>query len=66
MESVGKIKVPMLIQYKHRKRQNFVLLLAKPNRDPSPVFLPGESQGQRSLVGCRLWGRTELDMTEET
>ena len=31
---------------------------------PTPVFLPGESQGQRSLVGCRLWGRTELDMTE--
>ena len=24
-------------------------------------FLPGESQGQGSLVGCRLWGRTELD-----
>ena len=33
---------------------------------PTPVFLPGESQGQRSLVGCRLWGRTELDMTEAT
>ena len=32
---------------------------------PIPVFLPGESQGQGSLVGCRLWGRTELDMTEE-
>ena len=32
---------------------------------PSPVFLPGESQGQRSLVGCHLWGRTESDMTEE-
>ena len=31
---------------------------------PTPVFLPGESHGQRSLVGCRLWGRTELDMTE--
>ena len=30
------------------------------------VFLPGESQGQRSLVGCRLWGCTELDMTEAT
>ena len=28
---------------------------------PTPVFLPGESQGQRSLVGCHLWGRTELD-----
>ena len=26
---------------------------------PTPVFLPGESQGRRSLVGCRLWGRTE-------
>ena len=24
---------------------------------PAPVFLPGESQGQGSLVGCRLWGR---------
>ena len=24
---------------------------------PTPVFLPGESQGQRSLVGCRLWSR---------
>ena len=26
---------------------------------PIPVFLPGESQGWGSLVGCRLWGRTE-------
>ena len=33
---------------------------------PTPVFLPGESQGPGSLVGCRLWGRTELDMTEVT
>ena len=33
---------------------------------PTPVFLPGESQGRRSLVGCRLWGRTESDMTEAT
>ena len=32
----------------------------------TPVFLPGESQGRRSLVGCRLWGRTESDMTEVT
>ena len=30
---------------------------------PTPVFLPGESQGQ---VGCRLWGHTELDTTEAT
>ena len=33
---------------------------------PTPVFLPGESQGRGSLVGCRLWGRTELDTTEAT
>ena len=33
---------------------------------PTPEFLPGESQGQGSLVGCRLWGRTESDMTEAT
>ena len=33
---------------------------------PTPVFLPGESQGWGSLVGCRLWGRTESDMTEVT
>ena len=33
---------------------------------PTPVFLPGESQGWGSLVGCRLWGRTESDTTEAT
>ena len=33
---------------------------------PTPVFLPRESQGRRSLVGCRLWGHTESDMTEVT
>ena len=33
---------------------------------PTPVFLPGESQGQQSLVGCLLWGRTELDMIDAT
>ena len=33
---------------------------------PTPVFLPGESQGQGSLLGCRLWGRTELDTTDVT
>ena len=33
---------------------------------PTPVFLLGETQGRGSLVGCRLWGRTESDMTEVT
>ena len=28
------------------------------------MFLPGESQGQGSLVGCHQWGHTESDTTE--
>ena len=30
----------------------------------TPIFLPGESQGRGSLVGCHLWGCTELDTSE--
>ena len=30
----------------------------------TPVLLPGKSHGQRSLVGCSLWGREESDRTE--
>jgi len=33
---------------------------------PTPVFLPGEIYGQRSLVGYSPWGRKESDMTEAT
>ena len=33
---------------------------------PTPVFLPGEPQGQGSMVGCCLWDRTKSDMTEVT
>ena len=32
---------------------------------PTPVFLPGESHGQRDLVGYSPWGRKELGMTEQ-
>ena len=32
----------------------------------TPLFLPIESQGHRSLMGCRLWGHTESDTTEVT
>ena len=45
----------------------FWLMLAWRRKwQPTPVFLPGESQGWGSLVGCRLWGRTEADTTEAT
>ena len=33
---------------------------------PTPTFLPGESHGQRSLVGYSPWGRKESDTTERT
>ena len=33
---------------------------------PTLVFLPGESHGQRSLVGYSPWGQEELDRTEAT
>ena len=33
---------------------------------PTPVFLPGESHGRRSLVGHGPWGHREFDMTEVT
>ena len=32
---------------------------------PTPVFLPGESHGQRNLAGCGPWRRKESDMTEQ-
>ena len=35
-------------------------------RQPTPVFLPGESHGQRNLVGCSPQGHTELDTIEAT
>ena len=37
-----------------------------PLEESTPVFLPGESRGQRSLVGYGSWGRKELDTTEAT
>ena len=33
---------------------------------PTPVFLPGEFRGQRSLVGYSQWGHKESDTTEVT
>ena len=41
-------------------------MLSRRQWQPTPVFLPGEFQGRWNLVGCHLWGRTELDMTEAT
>ena len=53
------------------KSSHFNLLMPKDHSQrrqwhPTPVLLPGESQGRGSLVGCRLWGCTESDTTEAT
>ena len=32
---------------------------------PTPVFLPGESHGQRSLAGCSPWGHKETQLTAQ-
>ena len=63
LQSVGSLKVShnwatslSLFTFMHWRRK----------WQPTPVFLPGESQGWRSLVGCRLWGHTESDTIEGT
>ena len=42
----------------------FTLMHSRRKWHPTPVFLPGESQGLQSLAGCSPWGRWELDTTE--
>ena len=63
LQSMGSIRVGhdwatslSLFTFTHRRRK----------WQPTPVFLPGESQGWGSLLGCCLWGHTESDMTEAT
>ena len=52
----------------HCNRSQMTTLEISPRKkwQPTPVFLPRESQGRGSLVGCRLWGCTESDTTEAT
>ena len=57
LQSMGSLGVSLLL---------FTFMHWRRKWQPAPVFLPGESQGQRSLLGCRLWGRTESDTTEAT
>ena len=63
LQSMGSLRVQhnwvtslSLFTFVHRRRK----------WQPTPVFLPGKSQGRGSLVGCRLWGRRESDTTEVT
>ena len=49
-----------------RRNRGVLAYLGRRKWQPTQVFLPRESCGQRSLVGCCPWGRTELDTTEAT
>ena len=64
MEEPGRLQSTGSLQVRHDF--TFTFLHWRRKWQPIPVFSPGESQGQGSLVGCRLWGRTESDMTEVT
>ena len=59
LQSMGSLKVGL-------SDFTFTFMHWKRKWQSTPVFLPGESQGRGSLVGCRLWGRTESDTTEVT
>ena len=52
--------------YTHTHLELIYIVVWRRKWQPTPVFLPGESQGWQGLVGCRLWGHTESDMTEVT
>ena len=41
------------------------LIIRRRQWQPTPIFLPGESHGRRSLVGCSPWGLEESDLTEQ-
>ena len=56
LQSMGSLRVRHDITFTHWRRK----------WQPTPMFLPGESQGWGTLVGCRLWGHTESDTTEVT
>ena len=69
MEEPGRLQSMGSLRVRYDWASSLSLFTFMPWRrkwQPTPVFLPGESQGRGSLVGCSLWGRTESDMTEAT
>ena len=60
LQSMGSLSQTRLSDF------TFTFMHGRRKWKPTPVFLPRESQGRWSLVGCRLWGHTESDTTEAT
>ena len=68
-EDPGRLQSMGLLRVRHDRATSlslFTFMHWRRKRQPTPVFLPGESQGRGSLVGGRLRGRTESDTTEAT
>ena len=74
---INPLSVLFAIIFSHSGDYLFTLIIVSPavlfsfmhwrrKWQPTPGLLPGESQGRGSLVGRRLWGRTESDTTEAT
>ena len=69
MEEPGRLQSMGSLRVGHDPATSLSLFTFTPWRrkwQPTPVFLPEESQGWGSLVGRRLWGRTESDTTKAT
>ena len=66
LQSMGSWRVRHTTEWLHFHFSLFTFIHWRRKWQPTPVFLHGESQRRRSLVGCRLWGRTESDTTEAT
>ena len=66
MEEPGRLQSMRSRRVGHDFTSLFTIMHWRRKWQPTPVFLPGESQGWGSLVGCCLWGRTESDTTEAT
>ena len=69
MEEPGRLQSMGSLRVRHNWANSistFTFLHWRRKWQPTPVFLPAESQGRGSLVSWRLWGHTESDMTEAT
>ena len=69
MEEPGRLQFMGLQRVRHDWATSlslFTFMHWRRKWQPTTVFLPGESQGRWSLVGCCLWGRSESDTTEAT
>ena len=69
MEEPGRLQSMESLRVGHDRATSlslFTFMHWRRKWQPTPVFLPGESQGRGSLVGCRLCGRTESDTTDVT